>query len=65
MDNWEYFFIEMAYIAECHTYKIKPDLSTFDVFKMRNKLVDIFMQFLRFEWSSALAKRLLDQKNYR
>ena len=50
--NWEQFTIAMAYIAECHTYKIEPDIENVNVIKQRDKLVDTFLMFLKFKWVS-------------
>ena len=46
--NWEHFTIAMTYIADCHTYKIEPDLENINIIRQRDKLVDTFLMFLKF-----------------
>lgn len=46
--DWEKFTIYMAYVAELHIYKKPVNFDDFIVVNMRDKLVDIFVQLLRF-----------------
>lgn len=40
----------MIYIAECFTFNRAVDLETFNVERERNKIVDVLLTLLNFEW---------------
>ena len=46
--SWEKFTIAMAYMAELQIYKKPRKFDDFVVVSMRDKMVDIFVQLLRF-----------------
>ena len=48
MLSWEKFTIAMAYMAELQIYKKPRKFDDFVVVSMRDKMVDIFVQLLRF-----------------
>ena len=45
----EDYMVGMAYVADCATYKRNIDLEKFDVDRERNKMVDLYLQLLKFK----------------
>ena len=48
----EDYMIAMAYIAECHTYNRAVNLELFNIDRERNKMLDLFLALLNFEWAN-------------
>ena len=48
----EDYMISMAYIADCFTFNRNIDLETFNVNRERNKMVDLLLFLLKFEWAN-------------
>ena len=48
MPLWENFTIAMAYMAELQIYKKPINLNDFVAISMRDKMVDTFVQLLKF-----------------
>ena len=48
----EDYMVGMAYVADCMTYKRLVDLEKFDCDRERKKMVDLYLQLLKFKWAA-------------
>ena len=46
----EDYMVAMGYVADCHTYKRVVNLENFDIERERNKMVDLYLALLNFQW---------------
>ena len=49
VDCDEDYMIGMAYVADCHTFVREVNLEKFDLERERNKMIDLYLQVLKFE----------------
>jgi len=49
VNNWQEFVIAASNIAEAHAFKRQPKIDDFSLERSRNKLIDMFVQLLKFD----------------
>ena len=47
----EDYMVAMAYVADCHTYHREVNLEKFDIERERNKMIDLYLRMLNFQWT--------------
>mgnify|MGYP007004898284 CR=1 FL=1 len=60
----EDYLVAMAYVADCHTYKRDVTLELADWNHERNKMVDLFLRLLNFQWKSSESLQIKEIMNF-
>ena len=63
VDCDEDYLVGMAYVADCHTFVREVNLEKFDLERERAKMVDLFLQVLKFEWTIQMREELWENQS--